>query len=133
MSYKTVIAGLLLTVAGISLLLVAHARSGRTDNIESLGPSDRVEAELLVLRSDGFTPNEIRRRPGGFLLALQNHSSEEEVSFVLTQESGPSLRQIRFARRQSKLREFIELPPGRYVLAETNHPEWRCLIVIAAN
>ena len=99
---------------------------------DQLSPG-RIEAEIIVLRSEGFHPREITRPPGRFLLALQNQSSEEEVSLMLTQESGPSARQIRFAKGQSKLRDFIELPPGRYVLAETNHPEWRCSIVIASN
>ena|SRR5688572_24295518 len=131
MSRKGVIAGFFLTVVGVSLLLVTHARSSRTSNVENQGASDRVEAELLVLRSDGFTPNEITRPPGRFLLALQNHSNEEELSLVLKQQTGASVREVRMPKRQSKFKELWHLPPGRYVLVETKHPDWICTITIA--
>jgi hypothetical protein len=130
MSRKGIIVGLFLTVVGLGLLLVTHARSGRTSNVKSQGASDRVEVELLVLRSDGFTPNEITRPPGRFLLALQNHSNEEELSLVLKQETGASVREVRLAKRQSKLKELLQLPVGRYVLVDSNHPDWTCTITI---
>ena len=139
MSRKLIAIGLSCFAVAVAFL-IAYARRPSTSRLSNpkpmktgQSPSSRIEAEIIVLRSEGFQPREIRRPPGRFLLALQNQSSEEEVSLVLTQESGPSLRQIRFAKGQSKLRDFIELPPGRYVLTETNHPEWRCSIVIAAN
>ena len=130
MSREGIIAGLFLTGVGVSLLFVTYARSSRTSNVESQGESDRVEAELLVLRSDGFTPNEITRPPGRFLLALQNHSNEEELSLVLKQETGASVREVRLAKRQSKFKELLHLPVGRYVLVDTQHPDWTCTITI---
>lgn len=130
MSRKGIIVGLFLTVFGLSLLLVTHARSGRTSKVETQGALDRVEAELLVLRSDGFTPHEITRPPGRFLLALQNHSNEEELSLILKQETGASVREVRIAKRQSKFKELLQLPVGRYVLFDTNHPNWTCTITI---
>ena len=126
---KAVVAGLLLTVAALSLWLVADARSG-SSNVENQGASDRVEAELLVLRADGFKPKEISRPPGRFLLALQNHSSEEEPSLLLKRETGDAVREVRLSRKQSKFKEFLHLPPGRYVLVETKHPDWSCTITI---
>lgn len=138
MSRKAVIAGLFVTVIGVSLWFVVHARSDRTyasshssgSPRESSTATDRVEAELLVLRSDGFHPNEITRPPGRFLLALQNQGSEEEPSLELKQERGASVREVRMPQRQSKFKEFLHLPPGRYVLVETNHPAWTCTITI---
>ena len=132
----------LVAAIGTFLLFVAYPRSGPASNLSHAASqpmltspvtSGRTEAELLVLRSEGFKPNEITRPPGRFLLALQNHSSVEEISLVLKQESGASMRQVRMAKRQSKLKEILELPPGRYVLTETNHPEWTCTIVITPN
>lgn len=89
-----------------------------------------VEAELLVLRSDGFQPREIKRPQGKFLLAIQNQSGEEEPAFILRREDGESIRQVRVSKRQSKYRELVNLPPGRYVLAEANHSDWMCRIII---
>ena len=130
--------GVVLSALVAVLVLVVPARSGPSASAISpeISPSTnsgRAEAELLVLRSDGFKPNEITRGPGRFLLAIQNHSSAEELSLVLKHEGGASVRQVRMAKRQSKLKEVLELPPGRYVLTETSHPEWTCTIVITPN
>ena len=130
MSRKAIVAGLFATVIGASLLLAVDAWSAHTSAVENQSSSDRVEAELLVLRSDGFYPKEITRPPGRFLLAVQNHSSEEEISLALKPQTGPSMREIRMAKRQSKLKEFLHLPPGRYSLIDVNHPEWICTITI---
>jgi hypothetical protein len=130
MSRKGISVGLFLTVVAVSLLFVTQARSGRTSDVETQAASDRVEAELLVLRSDGFTPREITRPAGRFLLALQNHSNEEELSLILRQETGASVREVRLAKRQSKLKELLQLPVGRYVLVDTEHPDWTCTITI---
>lgn len=137
---KTATAGVLLFTLIAVVLIVLTARPGPaaiSDGPETGGAvsqsAPRPEAELLVLRSDGFKPNEITRPQGPFLLALQNHSSEEELSLVLKAESGASMRQVRMAKRQSKLKEILELTPGRYVLTDANHPEWTCKIVITPN
>lgn len=140
MLLKVAVAGVLLFTLLAVLLLVVPARSGPASGSSEAATGERVgesasrtEAELLVLRTDGFKPNEITRGPGPFLLALQNHSSEEELSLVLNHENGASMRQVRMAKRQSKLKEILELPPGRYLLTEANHPEWTCTIVIKPN
>ena len=142
MLLKVATAGVLLCVSLAVLLLVTPVRSGPssistereiTGLIIPSTISQRAEAELLVLRADGFIPNEITRPPGPFLLALHNHSSVEEISLALRQERGASMREVRMAKRQSKLREIMDLPPGRYVLTEANHPQWSCTIVIMPN
>lgn len=131
MLHKAAIAGLFVTIVAVFVSLGIHTRSGQTSAIENQSASGRVEAELLVLRSDGFKPHEITRQPGQFLLAVHNHSNQEELSLILKQETGPSLREVRIPKRQSKFKEFLNLPPGRYMLIETNHPEWTCTINIA--
>jgi|SRR5687767_6861624 len=135
MLLKLVAVGVCSLVLAVTLL-IAYARrpalsstNYRREGGEQSAQS-RIEAELLVLRSEGFQPREIKRPPGKFLLTLQNQSNEEEPSFMLTLEAGPSLKQIRVSKRQSKYRELMELPPGTYVLTETNHPDWTCKIVI---
>lgn len=136
MARKLVIVGLCSLALALTLL-IAHAKrpaasfSSRGERVgDKLSTPSHVEVELLVLRPEGFQPREIRRPPGRFLLALQNHSTSEEVSLTLTPEGGNPLKQVRFENKQSKLREFLELPPGRYVLSEANHPEWTCSIEI---
>jgi hypothetical protein len=121
---------LLYVLPGASYSLVKHAITPGESSQVSRGP---VEAELLVLRSEGFQPNEIRRPQGRFLLRVLNHSSEEEVSFTLTHESGSSVKQLHLSKRQSKIKDYMNLPPGRYVIAEANHPDWNCTITITTN
>ena len=130
MSRKAIVAVFFVTVMGASLFLAVDAWSGPTSAVENQTSSDRVEAELLVLRADGFHPNEITRPPGRFLLAVQNHSSEEELSLALKPETGPSVHEVRIPKRQSKFKEFLNLPPGRYTLMETKHSDWICTITI---
>jgi hypothetical protein len=139
MARKLVIVGLCSLAVALTLL-IAHARrpaESTSFKEEPIGekPSSpsKLEAEILVLRPDGFQPREIRRPPGRFLLALQNQSKAEELSLTLTPEGGNPLRQVRFENKQSKLREVLELTPGRYVLTEANHPEWTCSIEILSH
>jgi hypothetical protein len=137
MARKLIIVGLCSLALALTLL-IAHASrpsaslSFKGERISENSSPDNVEAELLIVRPDGFQPREIRRPAGRFLLALQNHSTAEELSLTLTPEGRDPLRQVRFEKKQSKLRELIELPPGRYVLSEANHPEWTCSIEITA-
>src|SRR5688572_18107555 len=134
MSRKLTAVGVCSLALGVTFLIAYAGRPAlspinyKRDGAQST--QSRIEAELLVLRSEGFQPREIKRPPGKFLLTLQNQSNEEEPSFMLTLEAGPSLKQIRVSKRQSKYRELMELPPGTYVLTETNHPDWTCKIVI---
>ena len=136
---KPIRGALLLLAIGTSVVILIYALPGTTYSLvnHTIAPVEssqdsqgRVEAELLVLRSEGFQPREIRRPQGRFLLMVQNFSSEEEVSFTLTHESGSSVKQLQMPKRQSKVKDYLNLPPGRYVLAEASHPEWNCAITI---
>lgn len=95
--------------------------------VSGLGGSARessqkqTEAELITVRSRGFDPSEINRPQGPFVLALDNHSGSEELSLQLSRQDGGGMKQVHFFKRQSKHRESIDLPPGRYVLTESNH------------
>jgi hypothetical protein len=129
----------LCSLALVVTFFIAYARrpatslsSGHEKALIGSEPSsqNQLEAELLVLNAEGFQPKEIKRPRGKFLLAIQNQSTEEQPSFILTRETGQSLKQIGVPKRQSKHRELVDLPPGRYVLAETSHPEWTCRVTI---
>jgi hypothetical protein len=136
---KIIKAGAFVVAIQVPLLLLAYgppvSHSSLNAHIESHNAPPQqtvghVEVETLVLRSGGFHPKEIVRPPGRFVLALQNQSDDDELSLSLRQERGPSSRQIKIRKRQSKLRETLDLPPGRYVLTEPDHIDWICTIVI---
>jgi hypothetical protein len=132
LSLTAVAVSLSLTISAISKSSVPLRRIVNETNANQEQPT-RMEAELLVLRAEGFHPKEITRPAGRFLLVIQNHSTAEEISLVLKQERGAAMREVRTTRRQSKLNEFVDLPPGRYVLSEVNHPDWSCTIIITSN
>lgn len=92
----------------------------------------RVETEVLTIRPTGFEPSELTRPQGRFLLAVNNRSGLAEVNLRLDRVAGNRLREVRVPRNKLDWREFVELPPGRYLLTEAGQPNWVCSITITA-
>jgi hypothetical protein len=91
---------------------------------------ERVEAVVITVRRNGFDPGEIRRPKGAFLLVVNNHSDIQELSLQLHRENGTREKNVIVTREKRRWRELLDLSPGRYVLKETNHPDWVCQITI---
>ena len=99
----------------------SHSASGRT----------RVEGELIVLRPFGFQPREIRRHAGQpFLLAVENQSSLPMSSLTLKSDVGLPIRDAIVPREQRMWSDVLNLPPGTFTLAEANHGDWTCTIIV---
>lgn len=92
----------------------------------------RLEAETIILRSTGFSPREITRPQGKFLLAVDNRSGLDQVTLVLKREAGARLRDKPMSKDKSRWREVQDLHPGNHVLTERAHLEWVCRIMITA-
>jgi hypothetical protein len=90
------------------------------------------ESELITVTPHGFEPREISRPRGRFLLMIDNRSGLAEFSPRLSREAGPTLTNINLPREEPDWSELLNLPPGRYLLTEANHPRWSCLITITA-
>jgi hypothetical protein len=95
-------------------------------------PSNGLQRELITIRPSGFEPSEITRPAGRFLLAVNDRSEQDEVVLLLTRENGEQLHRVRMrdTPRKHEWRQVVNLPPGRYVLAEAAHPEWTCRITL---
>lgn len=93
---------------------------------------ERLEAELITIRPTGFEPASITRPRGKFLLAVNNRTGLDEVSLQLDSQAGARQDSVRLSRKHHGWRKLVDLPPGRYVLRETNHPDWVCHITISA-
>lgn len=91
---------------------------------------ERVESELITILPTGFQPTHITRPPGRFLIAIENRSGISAVNFHLDAEPGNRIFQVSRTWERSDWSEVVNLSPGRYVLTETSHPEWRCVITI---
>jgi len=55
-----------------------------------------------------------------------------EMSFRVAHLNGARVRDFPAVNGRFRLRQVVELPPGRYTLVEINHPDWLCRITITA-
>jgi hypothetical protein len=92
---------------------------------------ERVETESVTITAEGFRPSEITRPRGRFFLSVTNHSGLDDLDLRLTTEAGGGGAFHTRARKHSWSGE-VDPPPGRYVLTEANHPDWRCVVTITA-
>jgi hypothetical protein len=93
---------------------------------------DDIEAEIVTIRPIGFEPSAITRPRGEFLLVINNRSGLKEINWRLAREAGGNLREVRIYDGKSRSGNFEDLPPGRYVLTEANHPDWICRLTITS-
>jgi hypothetical protein len=85
----------------------------------------------VTIRPTGFDPAEVTLPRGRFMLAVDNRTGLNELTFRLDREGGGRLHEVRMTREQLAWRKVIDPPPGGYVLTEINHPGWVCRISIA--
>ena len=107
----------------------------KTTSIYAIATQRRLadfESELITITPHGFEPQEISRPEGRVLLMLDNQSDLAVTSLQLTREAGPRLNEMRVSREQPNWSEAVDLHPGRYVLTDSEHPDWQCRITITA-
>jgi hypothetical protein len=95
--------------------------------------ADAVKAELITLTPRGFEPAALTRPKGRMLLVVDNRSGLREMTLRLDAEHGQRLKEIHRGRGRLDAQELLDLPPGRYLLTEAEHPAWRCLITLTAD
>jgi len=142
--WKTTWVGLsLIALALIVLFALPNVRARRavsssettTILISATSTQRRVadfESELITITPHGFEPQEITRPAGRVLLMVDNQSNFDMMSLQLTREAGPRINEMRVPREQPNWSEAVDLHPGRYVLTDSEHPEWQCRITITA-
>ena len=94
--------------------------------------TEQVEVEVLTLGPNGFEPAELTRPQGRFMLAITNHTQTNDLSLELKHQAGHRLNTVRLGRGRTRSLSDLNLPPGQYVLSETNHPRWICRVRISA-
>jgi hypothetical protein len=123
-----------LAFIGLSFLIwgmSAKNSSLRVIKATQSNPSS-VEAESITLLPRGFEPSQITRPEGMFLIAVDNRSGLDDVTFRLDREAGGRLREAPVSRKKAAWRDLVDLTPGTYLLTEASHPAWHCRIVITA-
>lgn len=95
--------------------------------------ASRVDGEVLTIHPYGFDQSEITRPAGRFFLIVDDRSGLESTSLAIRAEASTNaLREVSLSRERTDWDELLDLPPGRYVLAEANHSGWVCNLTITA-
>lgn len=137
MSRRMLIVLLAIAIVGLTTLgLVSAKIVGRKKPAVAVdqGQKRRIEPIIVTLKPTGFEPAELTRSRGAFLLMVDNRSNNPDLLFQLNSEHGKREHEQQ-TRRGGRLdwNKVLDLPPGRYLLTEANHPEWVCQITITAN
>lgn len=93
-------------------------------------PIKRMDIAVITIRPTGFERAQITRPKGLFGIAVENRSGLADVVLRLDQEGGSRLRQAQLSRQNLNWKDRFDLTPGRYVLTEANHSDWKCNITI---
>jgi len=99
---------------------------------QPIQPPNMLETQRITLTPMGFEPADITRPAGRFLLAINDRSGQGDKSFVLRRSTGEQLREFRLAGtpRKHEWREVVNLPPGRYLLTDSENPEHICHLLL---
>lgn len=91
---------------------------------------DAPEAEVVTILPAGFEPSQITRPRGGFLLVVNNRAGLEQVVWRLDREGGGRLHEVRLSEGRLGSKQYLDLPPGDYVLTEAADAGRACRITI---
>ena len=96
----------------------------------TIATTEKLQAQVILLRPYGFEPAVITRREGQFLLVVLNRSGAWEANYLLSTVSNSRLREAKLPRERLDWHQAVSLTPGDYILTETNHPDWTCKITV---
>lgn len=114
---------------GDALLTGVQLTSGR-DAPVLITQDQNVEVEVITATAQGFEPTAITRPRGPFVLALHNRSGEEDLALRVYRVSGEQVHEVRLRTGRRTQHQRLDLPAGEYLIAEADHPEWRCRLTI---
>ncbi|MEA2176392.1 MAG: hypothetical protein QOD00_3984 [Blastocatellia bacterium] len=85
---------------------------------------------MITATPQGFEPTQVTRPHEPFVLAVHNNSGAPALALQLDRVQGQRIHEMRMPLGQHRSHQRLNLPPGEYLLSETGHPAWRCLITI---
>lgn len=98
-----------------------------------INPADRVEVELITLTARGFSPQQITRTEGKFLLAVEPRlEGGGTVTLRLSnQATNVRLKEQGARAGQNGWTNLFDLPAGQYVLTVAENPNWACQLTLS--
>ena len=100
------------------------------DPAKSVSTKERIATELIVLGPNGFEPATLTRTPGKFLLAIDNRTGLNGLTFELDGVDGTRQRAALLADQRIRWREVVDLSLGDYLVRVVGHTKWSCRIRI---
>jgi hypothetical protein len=101
--------------------------------VSAMPEGDRVEGEVVTIRSSGFDPKQISRPAERFTLLVDNRSGLAAVNLRLDRVGGSRLHEVLVPREKLDWVQGLDLTPGDYLLTEASRPDWICRITIRPN
>lgn len=98
---------------------------------EQVAPGVGLPVARVTIRPTGFDPAEVTLPRGRFLLAVDNRSGLNELTFRLDREGDGRLHEARMTRGRLAWRKVIDPAAGDYILTEATHPDWVCRVRIS--
>jgi len=92
----------------------------------------RLSVLHVIVRPWGFEPKEVTRPKGEFALVVDNWSGLRQLDIHLIRETGERAQNRQISKEGKFDLSYYDLTPGRYLLTDTNHPNWVCRITITA-
>lgn len=89
-----------------------------------------ASAELLMLTTDGFVPDQITRPAGPFYLVVEDRSGLDQATLQLTSQNGVNVRSMVSSLEKGEALDILDLQPGTYTFTEASNPKWVCEITI---
>jgi hypothetical protein len=124
------VAGAMHADVAASNSVAANAAFPTTPQTPRRRPISELQSEVITITRHGFEPRELSRPAGPFLLLLENRSGLRAMLLQLKSEDGQTVRETHLTREESDWNSVVNIPPGRYLLTEANHPRWSCAVTI---
>lgn len=143
-------AAILIAVSASTAAIVRYRTHARAELKPSVRPAENVpqdpkaskslfdnaeegefgKALWLTVKPTGFEPARVSLPADQYFLLIQNDTGLDRFGLVVQREQGERLHDIRLENRNRKWKQVINFRPGRYIISETDHPDWQCVLTI---
>jgi len=89
-----------------------------------------VKAIRFVISRYGIEPAELTIPAGKYFVAVDNNLDLNEMDLDIDRVNGPRVKNGKTRKGQLKFRDFIDFPPGQYVLSEKKKPRITSRIIV---
>lgn len=91
-----------------------------------------TQSVLLTITPRGFDVKEVTVPEGPFFLLVENRSGLSDMSLSLQAQGGGPVISARVQREELDWAQFLDLPPGNYVISEASHPQDLCQLTVTS-